>query len=156
MVSEDVIIVAAGRTAVGSFGGTLAQIPATSLGAKVIAALLQRSGVKREQVDEVIMGQILTGGAGQNPARQAVIEAGLPVSVPSMTINKACGSELKSVHLAIQAIRCGDRNKIIAQLPVGRLGVPEEVAYVVECLASEEAAFITGADISINGGQYMT
>ncbi len=113
-MSEDVVIVAAGRTAVGSFGGTLSQIPASSLGAKVITAVLERSGLKSEQVDEVIMGQILTAGVGQNPARQAAIEAGLPVSVPCMTINKVCGSGLKSVHLAAQAIRCGDAEVIIA------------------------------------------
>lgn len=113
-MSEDVVIVAAGRTAVGSFGGTLSQIPASSLGAKVIAAVLERSGLKPEQVDEVIMGQILTAGVGQNPARQAAIEAGLPVSVPCMTINKVCGSGLKSVHLAAQAIHCGDAEVIIA------------------------------------------
>lgn len=113
-MEEGVVIVAAGRTPVGSFGGTLSQIPASSLGAKVIAALLERSGVKPEQVDEVIMGQILTAGVGQNPVRQAAIEAGLPVSVPSMTINKVCGSGLKSVHLATQAIRCGDAELIIA------------------------------------------
>ena len=113
-MSEDVVIVAAGRTAVGTFGGGLSQIPGSSLGAKVIVGLLERSGVKPEQIDEVIMGQILTGGAGQNPARQAAIEAGLPVSVPALTINKVCGSGLKSVHLGMQAIRCGDANVVIA------------------------------------------
>ncbi|MFQ6023431.1 MAG: acetyl-CoA C-acetyltransferase [Acidiferrobacterales bacterium] len=113
-MEEGVVIVAAGRTPVGTFGGTLSQMPASSLGAKVIAALLERGGVKPEQVDEVIMGQILTAGVGQNPVRQAAIEAGLPVSVPSMTINKVCGSGLKSVHLATQAIRCGDAELIIA------------------------------------------
>ncbi len=113
-MSEDVVIVAAGRTAVGTFGGGLSQIPGSSLGAKVIVGLLERSGVKPEQIDEVIMGQILTGGAGQNPARQAAIEAGLPVSVPALTINKVCGSGLKSVHLGVQAIRCGDANVVIA------------------------------------------
>ncbi len=113
-MNEEVVIVAAGRTAVGSFGGTLSEIPASSLGAKVIAGLVQRSGINPEQVDEVIMGQILTAGVGQNPARQAAIEAGLPVSVPAMTINKVCGSGLKSVHLATQAIRCGDAELIIA------------------------------------------
>ncbi len=113
-MSEDVVIVAAGRTAVGTFGGGLSQIPGSSLGAKVIVGLLERSGVKPEQIDEVIMGQILTGGAGQNPARQAAIEAGLPVSVPALTINKVCGSGLKSVHLGMQAIRCGDAEVVIA------------------------------------------
>lgn len=113
-MSEDVVIVAAGRTAVGTFGGSLSQIPGSSLGARVIAGLLQRSGIKPEQVDEVIMGQILTGGAGQNPARQAAIEAGLPFSVPALTINKVCGSGLKSIHLGMQAIRCGDANVVVA------------------------------------------
>jgi acetyl-CoA C-acetyltransferase len=113
-MSQDVVIVAAGRTAIGSFSGSLSEIPATSLGAKVIAALLKRAGIKAEQVDEVIMGQILTGGTGQNPARQAAIEAGLPFQVPCMTINKVCGSGLKAVHLAAQAIRCGDAQIIIA------------------------------------------
>ncbi len=113
-MSEAVVIVAAGRTAVGSFGGTLSRIPASSLGAKVIAAVLERSGLGPEQVDEVIMGQILVAGVGQNPVRQAAIEAGLPVSVPCMTINKVCGSGLKSVHLAAQAIRCGDASVIVA------------------------------------------
>lgn len=111
---ENVVIVEALRTAVGNFNGALSGIPATTLGAKVIAALLQKTGVKPEQIDEVILGQVLTGGAGQNPARQAVIEAGLPVTTPAMTINKVCGSGLKAVHLAAQAIKCGDAEIIIA------------------------------------------
>lgn len=111
---ENVVIVAAGRTAVGAFGGTLAGVPAKTLGATVIKGLLERSGLKPEQVDEVILGQVLTGGEGQNPARQASIEAGLPVEVPAMTINKVCGSGLKAVHLAAQAIKCGDADIIIA------------------------------------------
>ncbi len=113
-MSTEVVIVAAGRTAIGSFSGALAELAASTLGAKVIAALLERSGLKPEQIDEVIMGQILTAGVGQNPARQAAIEAGLPYSVPCMTINKVCGSGLKSVHLATQALRCGDAEVIIA------------------------------------------
>jgi acetyl-CoA C-acetyltransferase len=113
-MGTDVVIVAAGRTAIGSFSGALAELPASTLGAKVIAGLLARSGLKPEQINEVIMGQILTGGVGQNPARQAAIEAGLPYSVPCMTINKVCGSGLKSVHLATQALRCGDAEVIIA------------------------------------------
>jgi acetyl-CoA C-acetyltransferase len=111
---ENVVIVAAGRTPVGNFNGTLADLPANTLGAKVIAGLLQRAGLNPDQVDEVILGQVLTAGAGQNPARQAVIEAGLPIGVPAMTINKVCGSGLKAVHLAAQAIRCGDADVIIA------------------------------------------
>jgi acetyl-CoA C-acetyltransferase len=111
---EDVVVVDAVRTAIGKFGGTLAEIPAHKLGARVIAALLERTGVDAARVDEVIMGQVLTAGAGQNPARQAAIAAGLPVDVPAMTINKVCGSGLKSVQLAVQAIRCGDAEIIVA------------------------------------------
>jgi acetyl-CoA C-acetyltransferase len=111
---EDVVIVAAARIPTGKFGGSLAEFPGSALGAKVIAALLQRSGLDPSQVDEVIMGQVLAAGAGQNPARQAALQAGLPVTVPAMTINKVCGSGLKAVHLATQAIRCGDAEIIIA------------------------------------------
>jgi acetyl-CoA C-acetyltransferase len=114
IVSEKVVIVAAGRTAIGSFGGSLSGIPAHELGAKVIRGLLERSGVKAEQVDEVILGQVLTAGAGQNPARQASIAAGLPVETPALTINKVCGSGLKAVHLAMQAVACGDAEIVIA------------------------------------------
>ncbi len=110
----DIVIVAAARTAVGKFGGTLAKTPAPELGATVIQALLQRSGLAPEQVGEVILGQVLTAGSGQNPARQAVIKAGLPQAVPAMTINKVCGSGLKAVMLAAQAIRDGDSEIVIA------------------------------------------
>ena len=113
-MTDDVVIVAAGRTPVGSFGGTLANIPAHSLGAAVIKSLLEKTGLGPAQIDEVILGQVLTAGEGQNPARQAAIEAGLPHSVPAMTINKVCGSGLKAVHLAAQAIKCGDADIIIA------------------------------------------
>ncbi|MEE8263205.1 MAG: acetyl-CoA C-acetyltransferase [Gammaproteobacteria bacterium] len=113
-MSENIVIVAAGRTAVGAFGGALSNLPASTLGAKVITALLNRTGIKPEQVDEVILGQVLTAGVGQNPARQAAIEAGLPVTTPCMTINKVCGSGLKAVHLAAQALRCGDAEIIVA------------------------------------------
>ncbi|WP_207887357.1 acetyl-CoA C-acetyltransferase [Pseudomonas sp. 30_B] len=111
---QDVVIVAATRTAIGAFQGSLANIPAHELGSLVIRSLLERSGVKPEQIDEVILGQVLTAGAGQNPARQAAIGAGLPVEVPSMTINKLCGSGLKSLFLGVQAIRCGDASAVIA------------------------------------------
>jgi acetyl-CoA C-acetyltransferase len=110
----DVVIVAAGRTAVGSFNGTLAKITAADLGAHVIRHLLAKSGIKPDQVSEVILGQVLTGGAGQNPARQALIKAGLPDMVPAMTINKVCGSGLKATHLAAQAIQAGDAEIVIA------------------------------------------
>ena len=111
---EDVVIVAAARTAVGKFGGSLAKIAAPDLGATVIKSLLERSGPKPELVDEVLLGQVLTAGCGQNPARQAGIKAGLPVGVPAMTIGKVCGSGLKAVHLAAQAIKCGDAGVVIA------------------------------------------
>jgi acetyl-CoA C-acetyltransferase len=102
------------RTAIGKFGGTLAKTPAPELGATVIRALLERTGVAPEAISEVILGQVLTAGSGQNPARQASIRAGLPHAVPAMTINKVCGSGLKAVMLAAQAIRCGDADIVIA------------------------------------------
>ncbi|MCE2745047.1 MAG: acetyl-CoA C-acetyltransferase [Burkholderiales bacterium] len=110
----EVVIVAAGRTALGKFGGSLAKISAPELGAHVIKGLLEKTGVKGEQISEVILGQVLTAGSGQNPARQAVIKAGLPVGVPAMTINKVCGSGLKAVMLGAQAIACGDAEIVIA------------------------------------------
>lgn len=113
-MSDKVVIVAAGRTAIGTFGGSLAGVPAHSLGATVISGVLEQAGVKPEQVDEVIFGHVLTAGTGQNPARQAAIAAGIPETTPSMTINKVCGSGLKTVHLAAQAIMCGDADIIVA------------------------------------------
>ena len=113
-MTENVVIVAAARTAIGNFGGALADVPAHKLGAAVIAEVLRRAGVAPEAVSEVIFGQVLTAGAGQNPARQAAIAAGLPYAVPAMTINKVCGSGLKAVHLAAQAIKCGDADIIVA------------------------------------------
>jgi acetyl-CoA C-acetyltransferase len=114
MSKEDIVIVAAARTAIGKFGGTLAKTPASELGAAVIQDLLRRTGLAGDQVSEVILGQVLTAGVGQNPARQAVIKAGLPHAVPAMTINKVCGSGLKAVMLAAQAIRDGDSEIVIA------------------------------------------
>ena len=111
---SDIVIVAAARTAVGKFGGSLAGIAAPELGATVIKALLARSGLSGEQIGEVILGQVLTAGSGQNPARQSVIKSGLPQGVPAMTINKVCGSGLKAVMLAAQAIRDGDSEIVIA------------------------------------------
>ena len=111
---QEIVIVAATRTAVGKFGGSLAKVPAAELGATVIRELLRRSGLAAEQVGEVILGQVLQAGAGQNPARQAVIKSGLPASVPAMTINKVCGSGLKAVILAAQAIRDSDSEIVIA------------------------------------------
>ncbi|WP_375741440.1 acetyl-CoA C-acetyltransferase [Pseudomonas boanensis] len=111
---REVVIVAATRTAIGSFQGALATIPAPELGAAVIRQLLAQTGLDGAEVDEVILGQTLTAGSGQNPARQAAIFAGLPHAVPAMTLNKVCGSGLKALHLAAQAIRCGDAEVIIA------------------------------------------
>ncbi|MCY1403700.1 Acetyl-CoA acetyltransferase [compost metagenome] len=111
---QEVVIVAATRTAIGRFQGALANIPAPELGAAVIRRLLEQTGLDGAQVDEVILGQTLTAGSGQNPARQAAIQAGLPHAVPAMTLNKVCGSGLKALHLGAQAIRCGDADVIIA------------------------------------------
>jgi len=113
-MTTDIVIVAAARTAVGKFGGSLAKIPASELGATVLKALLERAKLTGEQVSEVILGQVLQAGTGQNPARQAVIKAGLGHGVPAMTINKVCGSGLKAVMLAAQAIRDGDADIVIA------------------------------------------
>jgi acetyl-CoA C-acetyltransferase len=113
-VTQNIVIVDAARTAIGTFGGSLAGLPAHELGSKVITGLLERTGIKPEQVDEVILGQVLTAGCGQNPARQAAIAAGLPVETSAMTINKVCGSGLKAVHLAMQAVACGDAEIVIA------------------------------------------
>ncbi|MEW8352008.1 MAG: beta-ketoacyl synthase N-terminal-like domain-containing protein, partial [Candidatus Thiodiazotropha taylori] len=113
-MSENIVIVGAARSAIGTFGGSLAKIPGHELGATVIKGLLERAGVKPDQVDEVILGQVLTAGTGQNPARQASLAAGLPVETPALTINKVCGSGLKAVHLAMQAIACGDAEIVVA------------------------------------------
>ena len=111
---NDIVIAAALRSGVGKFNGTIGKVPAAELGAQIIKALLARSQVDPEQISEVIMGQVLTAGVGQNPARQALIRAGLPDRIPGMTINKVCGSGLKATHLAAQAIKCGDADIIIA------------------------------------------
>ena len=113
-MNHEIVIVAATRTPLGSFGGSLSSVPAHKLGAEVIASLLQKTGVNKDQIDEVILGQVLTAGSGQNPARQAAIEAGLPYETPAMTINKVCGSGLKAVQLAFQAVACDDAEIVIA------------------------------------------
>ncbi|SNS70499.1 acetyl-CoA C-acetyltransferase [Pseudomonas segetis] len=111
---QEVVIVAATRTAIGSFQGALSGIPAPELGAAVIRRLIEQTGLPAAEVDEVILGQVLTAASGQNPARQAAILAGLPNAVPALTLNKVCGSGLKALHLSAQAIRCGDAEVIIA------------------------------------------
>jgi len=111
---QDAVIVSAVRTAIGTYGGGLAEVSAVKLGEICIRAALERSGVKADQVNEVIMGNVLQAGLGQNPARQAAVNAGLPVHVPAMTINKVCGSGLKAVMLAAQSIRLGDADVVVA------------------------------------------
>ena len=111
---NDVVLVAAKRTSVGKFGGAFNGVSAVNMGAAVMQNLLQTTRVPREQIDEVILGQVLTAGAGQNPARQSAIKAGLPVEVPAMTINMVCGSSLKAIMLGAQAIKSGDANIVIA------------------------------------------
>lgn len=113
-MNQNIVIVEAVRTAIGTFGGSLSNIPAHELGAKVIQSLLQKTGINADQIDEVILGQVLTAGVGQNPARQASISAGLSVKTTAMTINKVCGSGLKAVHLAMQSVMCGDADIVIA------------------------------------------
>ena len=114
IMNHEIVIVAATRTAIGSFGGSLSSIPAHKLGSAVISSLLQKTGLDSNLVDEVILGQVLTAGTGQNPARQASIDAGLAEVTPAMTINKVCGSGLKAVQLAFQAVACGDAEIVIA------------------------------------------
>jgi acetyl-CoA C-acetyltransferase len=145
---QEVVIVAATRTAIGSFQGSLANVPAVDLGAAVIRQLLAQTGLDPAEVDEVIMGQVLTAGAGQNPARQASIKAGLPFAVPAMTLNKVCGSGLKALHLGAQAIRCGDAEVIIAGgqenmslanyvMPGARTGLRMGNAQIVDTMISD-------------------
>ena len=145
---QEVVIVAATRTAIGSFQGSLANVSAVDLGAAVIRQLLAQTGLDPAEVDEVIMGQVLTAGAGQNPARQAAIKAGLPFAVPAMTLNKVCGSGLKALHLGAQAIRCGDAEVIIAGgqenmslanyvLPGARTGLRMGHSQIVDTMISD-------------------
>ncbi len=110
---REVVIASAVRTALGSFGGSLKDVPAVDLGALVIKEALNKAGVKPECVDEVLMGNVIQAGLGQNPARQAAVKAGLPVEIPSMTINKVCGSGLRCVALAAQMIKAGDADVIV-------------------------------------------
>src|SRR6476660_10257364 len=111
---EEIVIVGAARTPIGKFGGSLAKTPGAELGALVIKDVLKRAGVKPEQVSEVIMGQVLTAGIGQNGASQAAIKAGIPFMVPAMTINKVCGSGLQAAMLGAQAIANGDSDLVVA------------------------------------------
>ncbi len=145
---QEVVIVAATRTAIGSFQGALANVSAVDLGAAVIRQLLAQTGLDGALVDEVIFGQVLTAGAGQNPARQTAIKAGLPHAVPALTLNKVCGSGLKALHLGAQAIRCGDAEVIIAGgqenmslsnyvMPGARTGLRMGHAKVIDTMISD-------------------
>ena len=145
---QEVVIVAATRTAIGSFQGALATVSAVDLGAAVIRQLLEQTGLDPALVDEVIFGQVLTAGAGQNPARQTAIKAGLPHAVPALTLNKVCGSGLKALHLGAQAIRCGDAEVIIAGgqenmslsnyvMPGARTGLRMGHAKVIDTMISD-------------------
>ena len=125
---QDAVIVSAVRTAIGTFGGGLAEVPAVKLGEICIRAALERADLKPGQVNEVIMGNVLQAGLGQNPARQAAVNAGLPVEVPAMTINKVCGSGLKAVALAAQAVKLGDADIVVA----GGMESMSRAAYVLE------------------------
>ena len=111
---RDVVICSAVRTAIGSFGGTLKSVPAVDLGVAVIKEALSRANISGEVIDEVIMGNVITAGLGQNPARQAAVKAGLPIEVPAMTINKVCGSGLRAVSLAYQMIQSGEADAVVA------------------------------------------
>ena len=145
---QEVVIVAATRTAIGSFQGALATVSAVDLGAAVIRQLLEQTRLDPALVDEVIFGQVLTAGAGQNPARQTAIKAGLPHAVPALTLNKVCGSGLKALHLGAQAIRCGDAEVIIAGgqenmslsnyvMPGARTGLRMGHAKVIDTMISD-------------------
>src|SRR2546425_3193501 len=125
---QDAVIVSAVRTAIGTYGGGLAEVPAVKLGEICIRAALERADLKAGQVEEVIMGNVLQAGLGQNPARQAAVNAGLPVDVPAMTINKVCGSGLKAVALAAQAVKLGDADIVVA----GGMESMSRAPYVVE------------------------
>ena len=111
---KDVVIVSAVRTAVGSFNGSLTSFSAVDLGGMVIQEAIKRAGIDKASIDEVIFGNVLQAGIGQNPARQAALKAGIPVEVPSFTVNKVCGSGLKTVNLAAQAIMAGDADIVVA------------------------------------------
>ncbi|HUG78829.1 MAG TPA: acetyl-CoA C-acetyltransferase [Burkholderiales bacterium] len=134
---EEIFIVGAARTPIGKFGGSLAKTPATELGALIIRNVLERSGVAPEQVSEVIMGQVLAAAAGQNPARQAAMRAGLPEMVPAMTINKVCGSGLKAAMLGAQAIANGDSDIVVA-------GGQESMSLAPHALAGSRDGFRMG------------
>ncbi len=134
---DDIVIVGAARTAIGKFGGAFARIPAAELGAHVIRKVLERAGVAPESVSEVIMGQVLAAGVGQNPARQAAIRAGLPDMTPAMTINKVCGSGLKAVMLGAQSIANGDADVVVA-------GGQESMSLAPHVLAGSRDGFRMG------------
>ena len=145
---REVVIVSAARTPIGSFGGSLKDIPTRKLGAIAIKGAVERAGIKPEMVDEVIMGAVLQGGLGQNVARQMTLDAGLPIEVPAMTINKVCGSGLRAVELAAQIIKAGDADIIVAggaenmsatayAMPAARWGVRMNNTQMVDMMVND-------------------
>lgn len=138
-----VVIVAAKRTAIGSFQGSLAKISAPELGATVIKSIVNETSIKSKDISEIIMGQVLTAGVGQNPARQAAIRAGVPDNVPAFTVNQVCGSGLKSIHLAIQAIKSGDADIVIA-------GGQESMSLSPHLLIGSRAGFRLGNTVLLD------
>ena len=145
---EDAVIVSAVRTPVGSFGGQFKDVPATELGAQVVRAALERAGIAGEDVDEVVLGCVLTAGLGQNPARQVAIGAGIPKEVPATTINMVCGSGLKAVAIASQMIRAGDVDIVVAGgmenmtrapylMPSGRFGARMGDAQLIDSMVHD-------------------
>ncbi len=145
---KEVVIVSAARTPIGSFGGSLKNIPTRKLGAIAIKAAVERAGIKPEMVDEVIMGAVLQGGLGQNVARQMTLDAGLPIEVPAMTINKVCGSGLRAVELAAQIIKAGDADIVVAggaenmsatayAMPAARWGARMNNAQMVDMMVND-------------------
>jgi acetyl-CoA C-acetyltransferase len=160
MKVEDVVIVSAVRTPIGSFQGAFKDVSAVQLGAIVIKEAVKRAGIDPAEADEVVMGNVLQAGLGQNPARQAALSAGLPQEIPSLTINKVCGSGLKAVHLAYAAIRSGESEVVVAggmenmsQAPMGRYGEAEEVANVAVFLLSDDASYVSQSIYTVDGGQ---
>lgn len=145
---REVVIVSAARTPIGSFGGSLKGIPTRKLGAIAIKAAVERAGIKPEMVEEVIMGAVLQGGLGQNVARQMTLDAGLPIEVPAMTINKVCGSGLRAVELAAQIIKAGDADIVVAggaenmsatayAMPAARWGARMNNAQMVDMMVND-------------------
>ena len=147
---KDVVIVGALRTAIGCFQGALARHSAVDLGSVVVKALVERSGIAAHEVDEVILGQVLTAGTGQNPARQSAIRGGLPNTVSAITINDVCGSGLKALHLATQAIQCGEADVVIAGSGAGGAIAAHVLSSAgLEVIVLEEGGLYSSSDFTL-------